>query len=303
MTTDGITDLGVIRAFVAVAEAGGFVGATKATGLTRSALGKAVARLEAHLGTRLLQRTTRHVALTQEGEVFHERCVQILADLQEAEASVRQDKPEPRGTLRLTLPDAFGRLRVLPILQEYMAAWPALNLEVSFTDRSVDLIDEGYDLAIRIGGMPSDSRLVVRVVARSTAILSAAPCYLELRGKPETHFDFVRHDQLMFGGRAQSTHWKLKGPTGGDVTIANQSRFRFDSGEAIRDAAVSGIGIAYLPEFLVEADIAAGRLVPLLPNYGTEKIAIHAIYASRRHLSAKIRVLIDLLVKRLAQRA
>ncbi len=294
-----ITDLGAVRAFVAVANAGSFARAAAVTGLTRSAVGKAVARLEAQLGTRLLQRSTRRVGLTADGQLFHERCSQMLEDLDEAEATVRQDRPEPSGTLRLALPDAFGRVRILPILHRYLMSWPDLRAEVSFSDRIVDLIDEGYDLAVRIGAAPSDTGLITRVIARSSIVLCAAPSYIEARSAPTSIGDLNEHRRLAFGNRKRPLAWNLRAPDGDLLMVVSPPHLLFDSADAIREAAVLGQGVAYLPDFLVEQDIAAGRLLPVLPECETGELPIHAIYPSRRHLSNKVRLFLDLIVESL----
>ncbi|MFP2958063.1 LysR family transcriptional regulator [Myxococcus sp. 1LA] len=286
-----------IFAFMAVVDAGSFVGGGRAIGLTRSAAGKALARLESRLGVRLLNRTTRHLSLTDDGRVFHEHCQQVLAALDEAEASVGDRTGTPRGILRLTVPDAFGRLHVLPVLRKYLQTWPDVQVEVSFADRVADIIDEGYDLAIRINVTTTDTRLVSRVVAEHRVFVCAAPSYLAERGEPETLEELATHDCLLFSSRARRQRWRLR-PKGGDyVTVEGRSRLRLDSGEAIRDAAVAGLGIAFLPSFLVDEDLARGRLKALLPSCQTEVVRISAIYPSKRYLPAKVRRFIDLLVK------
>lgn len=292
-------DLGAIRAFVAVATTGSFVAGGKTVGLTRSAVGKALARLEAHLGARLLHRTTRSVALTADGQLFFERCVQLLADLEDAEATIRQRTPHPRGTLRLTVADAFGRIVVLPVLRDYLEAWPDVAVEVNFTDRVVDLVEEGFDLGIRIGGLPPDSPLIARRIARSRPGLYAAPTYLARYGVPQTPEDLATHQRLVFGKQAGPYPWALYGPGGAAIEINGASRVRVDSGEAMRDAAVASMGIAFLPGFLANDDVAAGRLVTLLPDYTASELSIFAVYPNRKHLSARIRVFIDMLVSRL----
>jgi DNA-binding transcriptional LysR family regulator len=290
-------DLAAIRVFVAVAQSGGFSPGAKAVGLTRSAAGKALARLEGRLGTRLLHRTTRSIALTAEGQTFYERCRQILADLEEAEAEVRDDHLEPRGSLRLTLPDTFGRRHVLPLLNRYLKAWPALTAEVSLTDRVVDVVEEGYDLAVRCGGQLSDTRLIARVIARSHAILCAAPDYLAVHGEPSTADDLLHHSRLTLGERSDARAWRLAPPNGKPLRITDPGRLHLNSGEALRQAASEGLGVAYLPSFLVGPDIAAGRLRALLTDHGTEEIVVRAIYPSRRHLAGKVRMLVDDLAK------
>jgi DNA-binding transcriptional LysR family regulator len=179
-----------------------------------------------------------------------------------------------------------------------MLSWPNLAVEVNFTDGLVDIVEEGFDLAIRIRVMPTGTRLVARVIARSQFVLCAAPSYLAAHGIPQEPSDLTTHHRLAFVRRAQAFPWRLRSPGGKEIEVAEPSRFRFDSGEAIRDSAVAGLGVAYLPGFLVERDIEAQRLVPLLPSYGTEQLPIYAIYPSRRHLSAKVRLFIDLLAAR-----
>ncbi|RYZ43632.1 MAG: LysR family transcriptional regulator [Myxococcaceae bacterium] len=291
-------NLDEISAFMSVVDAGSFVGGGRAIGLTRSAAGKALARLESRLGVRLLNRTTRQLSLTDEGRVFHEHCLQVLAAVDEAEASVGQRTGVPRGVLRLTVPGAFGRLHVLPLLQDYLRAWPEVQVEVSFSDRVADIIEEGYDLAVRINASNTDSRLVSRVVAQHRAIVCAAPAYLDARGEPDTLEALAAHDCLFFSSRTRRQHWRLRPKDGDWVTVEGRSRFRLDSGEAIRDAAVAGLGIAYLPGFLVDEDLARGRLKALLPSCETGVVGIMAIYPSKRHLPAKVRRLIDLMVER-----
>ena len=290
-------DLGAIRVFVAIVQSGGFSRGAKAVGLTRSAAGKALARLEDRLGTRLLHRTTRTTALTAEGQTFYERCRQILADLEEAEAEVRDDHLEPRGLLRLTLPNTFGRRHVLPLLNRYLKAWPALTAEVSLTDRLVDVVDEGYDLAIRCGGRLSDTRLIARVIARSHAILCAAPDYLAVHGEPSTANDLLNHSRLTLGERSDVRAWWLTAPNEESLRIIDPGRLHSNSGEALRQAALEGLGVAYLPSFLVGSDIAAGRLRALLTDHSTEEIVVRAIYPSRRHLAGKVRMVVNHLAK------
>ncbi len=240
-----------------------------------------------------MHRTTRSIALTAEGQTFYERCRQILADLEEAEAEVRADHLEPRGLLRLTLPDTFGRRHILPLLNRYLKTWPTLTAEVSFTDRVVDVVEEGYDLAVRCGGQMSDTRLVARVIARSRAILCAAPDYLAVHGEPSTADALLHHSRLTLGERSDARPWCLTSPNGKSFRIPDPGRLHLNSGEALRQAAAEGLGVAYLPSFLVGPDIAAGRLRALLTDHNTDEIVVRAIYPSRRHLAGKVRMLVD----------
>ncbi|EPG2413613.1 LysR family transcriptional regulator [Klebsiella pneumoniae] len=294
------TDLGAIHAFVVVAEAGSFVAGARLLGMTRSAASKAVARLEARLGVRLLHRTTRQLSLTADGEVFLEHCVRILQDLGEAEDSVRQDRLVPRGTLRLTVSEAYGRIVILPFLKEVLHEWPDLSVEVNFSDRLVDLVDEGFDLGIRLGALPADAQWVARPLARTRPGLYAAPDYLQTHGTPQQLDDLGRCARLLYGLRPAPSAWQLRRHTesgGQEIVIDGPSRLRFDSGEALHQAALAGMGIAFLPSFLAEPDVCAGRLLQLFPDVGGRDIPIHAVYPHRRHLAARVRLFIDRLAR------
>ena len=290
-------DLGGLRIFVAIAEGGSFVAGGKALGLTRSAAGKAIARLEAQLETRLFNRTTRRVALTRDGYGFYERCVQILQDIEDAEASVRQNFSSPSGVLRLSVPETWGKVVLLPFLKHIMAAWPGLNIEVSFTDRVVDLVTEGFDLSIRLGDLPKDSQLVARPVQRIRPHLFASPAYLAETGTPAVPADLPLHQRLVYGLSPQTADWTLFTISNESVVIEGHSRIRFDSGEAICAAAVEGLGIAFLPAFLVAQYVAEGKLVPVLPELCGTPRSVNVVYPNRKHLAAKVRLFIDRLVE------
>ncbi|HTN83451.1 MAG TPA: LysR family transcriptional regulator [Sorangium sp.] len=292
-------NLSDILVFMAVVEEGSFIAGGQAMGLTRSAAGKAVNRLEDRLGVRLLNRTTRALSLTDEGRVFYDRGLQILAAVDDAEASVAGRSGTPRGLLRLTVPDAFGRLVVLPLLRRYLEAWPDIQVEVSFTDRLADIVEEGFDLAVRIGEAPPDTRLVSRVVARYRAMLCASPSYIAERGEPLSLDALAGHDCLIFSSRNRRQSWRFVGADGAWVKAQGRSRLRLDSGEALRDAAVAGLGIAFLPDFLVAEDLAAGRLQQVLPDLAAEEVKIVTIYPTRRLLEPRVRRFIDLMVEEL----
>lgn len=295
-----VPDFGGIRAFVAVAEARSFVAAARKLGLSRSALGKAIVRLETRLSTRLLHRTTRQVTLTAEGTEYLRRTQRILIDLAEAEASIRQDRPVPKGVLKLSLPNAYGRLRVLPVLKRFLESWPDLSAEVGFTDRPVDLVAEGIDLAVRIGSTASSADLVGRVIARSTIVLCAAPTYLERRGIPRLPNDLARHDRLHFGtGGGSSMRWRVGHPEGEPVLVVGPGRVLLDSAEAIRDMVLGGFGIAELPRFLVQDDLESGSLVPVLEGQAREAVPISVLYPNRHHLAVRARLFIDRLASEL----
>lgn len=290
-------DLNVLRIFVAAADAGSFAAAGTKLGLTRSAVAKAVARLEQRTSTRLFQRTTRAVALTDEGRALHERCTQTLAELEGALDDLAGRREEPRGVLRMTVPDAYGRLRVLPLLARFLTKWPRLEADVSFSDRSVDVIAEGFDLAIRIGGAVRSDELISRVVARVRGGLCASPDYLSRRGVPRSIDDLRHHACLHFLRLGRGQTWQLRDEHGALTEVATDARIRFDSAEALRDAAVDGLGIAQLPDFLTERQLADGRLARVLEAHEGGATPIVAIYPTRKHLAPRVRLFIDHLVE------
>lgn len=285
-----------IFAFIAVVDTGSFIGGGQAIGLTRSAVGKAITRLETRLGVRLLYRTTRKLSVTEDGRVFYDYCSRIVRLLEESEASVGQKSAVPTGLLRLTVPDSFGRTHVLPLLYRYMEEWPDLQVEVSFSDRIADMVEDGFDLAVRIGTSGADAGLISRVVAEHRTVICAAPAYLDRRGRPDTLDDLASHDCLMFKSGTRRQSWRISEEDGTWTTVGGRGRLRLDSGEAIRNAAIAGRGIAHLPNFLVESAIANGRLEQVLISFETRTIPIVIMYPSKRYLSPKVRRLIDLMV-------
>lgn len=295
------TNLNEILIFMAVVDAGSFIGGGQAMGLTRSAAGKAVVRLEEHLGVRLLNRTTRTLSLTDEGRVFYDHGLQILAAVDEAETSVARPAGTPRGLLRLTAPDAFGRLVLLPLLNTYLKAWPDVQVEVSFTDRVVDMVEDGFDLAVRIGSANPDRQLVSRVVARYQAMLCASPGYLREHGQPHTIDALAGHDCLFFSSRTRKQSWRFRDEDGAWIKSQGRSRLRLDSGEAIRNAAVAGLGIALLPDFLIAPDLASGQLQRVLPELDAGDVEVVALYPTRRFLEPRVRRFIDLMVDELGK--
>ena len=288
MTIERMKD---ISAFVHVAEVKSFTAAAERMGMSRSAVGKSVVRLEDRLGVRLLQRTTRSVSLTGEGAVFHERCIRILADLDEAEMSMLSHSQAPRGRLRLELPVSFGRLHVLPIVNQFMRKWPEISVNVSFNDRFVDLIDEGIDLAIRLGGS-DDSRLMTRLLAPHRLVTCATPAYLHRHGIPTDIDQLAQHSCLAFVHGGRPVEWRFI--IGGHIrSIAIDGRFSSSNAEAVRDATLAGFGIAKLATFLISDDLRTGRLVRVLDDVAADGPSVRAVYPSSRHLSPKVRSFID----------
>jgi len=294
-----LADIGMLQAFIAVVEAGSFGVAAVRVGLTRSAVGKSVARLEALLGVRLLHRTTRRVGLTVDGRAFHERALAVLKDLEDAQTSVARGRATPRGTLRLTTTETFGRQILLPVLGDYLERWPDLIAEASFTDRFIDLIEEGFDLAIRFGPPPSNSDLISRVIARSFGQLYASSTYLRRHGVPSSIEELTLHKKLVFDTGLRPRVWEFTKNAGKSELVSGDAALLSDNAGALLDAAISGLGITCLPRFLVQKHVDAGQLEIVLPSYTTLEIPISAVYPSRRHLTPKVRLFIDALAERL----
>ncbi|MDO3436480.1 LysR family transcriptional regulator [Rhizobium sp. CBN3] len=296
------TNLNDILIFMAVVDAGSFIAGGQTMGLSRSAAGKAVTRLEERLGARLLNRTTRALSLTDEGRVFYDQGLQILASVDEAEASIAGRSGVPRGVLRLAVSDVCGPLVMLPLLEKYLRTWPDVQVEVSFTDRPADILEDGFDLAIGIGAMSSaaDSRLVTRVITSDKPRLCASPSYLTERGIPLDIEDLAAHDCLFFTNRGQSQGWRFRSH-GGWIKAQGHSRLRFDSGEAVRDACMAGLGIALLPDFVAAGDLAAGRLRQVLPDLETDDTKIVALYPDKGVLEPRVRCFIDLMIEEIGQ--
>jgi DNA-binding transcriptional LysR family regulator len=288
-TLDRLASMAV---FARVVEAKSFSAAARQLGLSKSAVSKHVARLEELLGARLLQRTTRRLALTETGTVFHAHCLRVVAEAEEAEAAVTNLTASPRGFLRISLPMTFGRMHVAPLLPEFMARYPDVTIEVALNDRVVDLVEEGFDVAIRIASMP-DSSLVARKLAICRFVVCAAPSYLAAHGEPETPQDLVRHNCLGYTHTPTSMdQWVFDGPSGLQ-SIKVSHNLIGNNGEMLREACIAGIGIIRSPSFIVGDALADGRLKPLLCDFAVPPLSINAVYPSRRHLTPKVRAFID----------
>lgn len=287
-------------AFVRVVEDGNFSAAARSLHLTPSGVSKLIGRLEDRLGVRLIQRTTRRLALTAEGRTFYERCRDILADIESLEQDVGAARSEPSGTLRVTLSHGFGLTQVVPLLPEFSALYPKVQLVLIFQEHVVDLIAEGFDLAIRLGAIRDES-LVARRLGEHRRVVCAAPSYLAAQGVPQAPEDLARHDCLTFDAPESLNHWPFRWPDGRSDRIAVRGTFRSNTGEALYNLLLAGTGIANAADFLVKRDLLQGRLVPLLRDYTeTQPTPIHAVYPHRRHLPAKTRVFVDFLADRFA---
>lgn len=288
--------LQAMLAFRAVTDTGSFSAAARQLGRSKAVVSKLVAELEAHLGARLLNRTTRRVSLTEVGRSYHARCVQLLADLDELEGIARDAQAVPRGNLRLAGPHTFGELFLVPALHAFGTQYPAIGIDLTLTDRFVDLVEDRYDLAIRIADLP-DSALVARRLADMRLIVCAAPDYLARHGVPRQPADLTRHACLVDTNLRQPGVWPFE-VEGQRTSVRVSGRYAVNSARAACDLAVAGDGIALAPDFVADVHLAAGRLQPLLTEFATAPRGIWAVYPHRRHLALRLRVLIDFLVAR-----
>jgi DNA-binding transcriptional LysR family regulator len=289
-----------IRAFTEVVEAGGFAAAARRMGLSRSAVNKLVMNLEEHLQTQLLHRTTRRVAPTDAGRAFYERCVAILADLEEAELALSRLQEEPRGNLRINAPMTFGTRHLAPLLVDFMTQYPDLHIELTLNDRFIDPIDEGFDITVRIAQALSSASLIVHTLAPCPMMLCAAPAYLKRQGIPVLPGDLKHHDCLHYGHLSQENVWTLMDADGHSSQVNIQGPLCCNNGEVLRQAALAGLGIVMLPAFIVAIDVQEGRLQPMLTAYHPPEIGIYALYPINRHLSAKVKVFTEFLRQRLS---
>lgn len=290
-----------MQAFAAVVDAGSFVRAAESLQVSKTAVSRLVADLEARLGTRLLHRTTRRLSLTPEGEVFHERCRQLLDGVAEAEAELSTHTGEAVGQLRLNVPVSFGLLHLAPLWPAFMAMHPKVKLDITLADRLVDLVDEGYDLAVRIARLQPSS-LVSRQLSSTRLVLCASPEYLQRHGIPVHPAALTQHSVIAYTLLSMGDRWEFEGPQGTvSVTIAPQ--MRTNSGDTCCAAALQHRGLVLQPTFLVGPHLASGALVEVLPQYRSIELGVFAVYPSRKHLTPKVRVLIDFLVQAFRERA
>jgi DNA-binding transcriptional LysR family regulator len=290
-------DLSAMAVFARVVERESFTRAAQDLGLSKSAVSKQVRRLEDGLGVRLLNRTTRRLSLTEAGTAFYEGCQKALSEAEAAEQAVTHLAMAPRGVLRVNAPMSFGFLHVGPALPDFLSACPELSLDLTLNDRMVDLVEEGYDMAVRIGVLP-DSSLVARRLAPCRLLPCAAPDYLAARGRPALPEELGRHDCLVYSYRSGGLQWHFRGPEG-VRRIKVAGRLRVNNGDALLAAALGGLGVALLPSFIAGEALRAGRLERLLPGWReAEEPSVYAVYPAGRNLSPKVRVLVDFLAAR-----
>ncbi|QDX82320.1 LysR family transcriptional regulator [Denitratisoma sp. DHT3] len=289
-----MNDLNLMAIFARVAEAGSFAEAARRLATSRSAVSKAVTRLESMLGAQLLNRTTRHLSLTEIGVAVAEHCNRMLEEAVQAERIVASLSTEPRGVLRVSASVAFGTLHIAPLLAEFLSMHPELTIDMTITDRWIDLAEEGYDVAICVTGEPPPN-YVARKLAPVRRKLCATPGYFAKRGQPQMPADLVAHCCLDYTRSGGQGRWRFTGPEG-EISVPVTGPLRIDDDEALSQAVLGGLGLGMLPTFIVGKDIQSGKLQAVLSEYIPVEQHVYALYLPTRYLPSKVRVFIDFLV-------
>lgn len=282
--------------FVEVVNNEGFTAAADKIGLSRAQVSKSIMQLETHLGTRLLNRTTRQISLTDFGKIYYERCQSILEEIDEVEGMASLQTLMPQGNLTISVPTSFGILHLSKVLPEYLKLNPQVQIAVTLTDRFVDVVAEGFDLAIRIAEL-KDSSLIARKIAPCKRVFCASPVYLQKHGTPKLPEDLKQHQCLVYSNELRPDNWTLHGANGSE-TVRIKGPVCADNGEILKDAALADMGITLLPTFIVGSALRDGTLIQVLQDHCPPEISIHAVFPSRRFLSAKVRTFVDFLGER-----
>ena len=285
-----------MRVFCSVIEAGGFAAAADQLGISTSAVSRQVAQLEAHLNVRLLNRTTRRMSPTDEGFAYFERCTQLLADIEETEASVAGEARRPRGRLRLTAPITLGVLRLAPAFAAFSQRYPEITLDIVLSDNVSDFTEEGLDMAVRVGRIGSEN-VVARHIGETALLIAAAPAYLERAGTPVTPDDLTRLSCFTYAFSATGNHWEFVDGNGDPLSVRIGGPIKANSGMLLAEMAVAGSGVVYGPCFILSPLIERGLLVRLLPDWATRRLPIHVVYPTRRHLSARVQAMTSFLTE------
>ncbi len=284
-------------AFIRVVEAGSISGAADRLGVAKSAVSRRLKELEGHLGVELFHRTTRRMNLTETGRAFYHQSVRILEDVLEAELATSQAHATLKGSLKMALPSTFGLMHMGPAVNEFLQENPQIEFDLDFNDREVDLIQEGFDLAIRIAKLP-DSSLVARRLASIRVVMLASPAYLEQKGVPRSPDELRDHRCLVYSLLRDFDYWNFYDDDGQEIRTKIQPYLKASTGEFLKDAAVEGLGIIRVPSFIAYKEVESGALVPLLEEYKLPQLDAYAIYPQTRHLSQRVRAFVDFLVKR-----
>lgn len=287
-----MAQLSDIAVFVQVVDKGSFTAAAEHLALSKSVVSKYVTRLEEHLDVRLLNRTTRRLSLTEAGQILYERSLRALNEIQAAEAEVSKLHDTPRGRLKINVPMSFGIRHIAPALAVFAQRYPELTIDMRLDDRQVDLIEEGFDLAIRIAELP-DSSLVARRLSSCRHVVCASPAYLEKHGEPQLPEQLSQHAVLNYQYQASPNQWHFIAPDGRPVSVPVRGVVTMNNSLALLEAAKAGAGILLTPSFVAGEDIKQGNLQPLLTNYRAKELSIYAIYPERRHLLPKVKVFVD----------
>lgn len=290
-----------MRAFVNVVDHKGFAAAARKVGLSRSAVNKAVINLENELGTQLLVRSTRKVMPTETGLAFYDRCVQILGDLDEAITSVKELQDRPAGNLRMNAPMSFGTQHLAPVVAEFMGRHRDLHVELVLNDRFIDPIEEGFDITLRIGEPEYPTSLIEKQIVPAKRVLCASPAYLEQQGEPDSPAALKQHRCLQYGYSGSLHQWRLTGPDG-ERAWPIACVMWSNNGETLKTAATLGQGIALLPTFIAGEALQSGALRTVLADYPPAALVLSALYPRHRHLSAKVRLFVELLEDRFGGR-
>jgi len=286
-----MTPIQDMEIFARVVTAGSMTAASRELGISPAVVSKRIRRMEERLGSRLLQRTTRRLAMTETGQGYYERVVAILASVEEAENFIARRNAAPKGRLKVTAPTSFGRMHIAPYIGDFLAANPELQLNLDLSDHFVDVVGEGFDVAIRIGEL-ENSTLVARRLAPNHRVICAAPGYLERHGAPASLAEIARHNCL---AAVNQDLWRLEGPEG-PINVRVSGNVHTNSSEVVREAVLAGLGIALRSTWDVGPELKAGRLDVILPQYrSSSRVALFAVYPSRRFLPVKVRVFIDYL--------
>ena len=289
-----------VEAFVETVDTGSFASAARRLRRSRSRISKQVAELEEQTGVRLFDRTTRRVSLTEGGQLYLERCRRVLDELDAAESALDRMRVEPRGRLRVSAPLSFGVLHLAPFLPAFLQQFPQIRLDLSLNDRHVDLIEEGFDLAIRIGNLP-DSSFRARKLATDRRVVCGSPDYFRRYPPPRTPEDLVRHNCLTYSQAGRDDIWRFSGPEG-ESKVRVEGNIRIDNGDALRLAALEGVGLVFVPTFIVGRDLQMGRLRSVLTEYNGNEIAIQALYPGGQHTPTKVQAFVNFLVQRIGRR-
>ena len=291
--------LAAIQAFAQVVELGSFAKAAERLGISTTATSRQVGELETHLQTRLLNRTTRRVSLTESGRAYYERVVQLLADLEEAEQEASRAAVVPRGVIKLTTAVNFGVRHVAPAIAAFLARHGEVRFDVSLSDRVIDLVEEGFDLGIRIG-TAGPHNVVARKLGETRVVPCASPDYLAKHGTPQQPEDLARHNCFTYEYVTPRNVWTFRDADGRERPVRVGGNLQSNNGDLLAEAAARGAGIVFEPAFIVGPEVRAGRLVPLLQDFAPAPLPIYAVYPSRKHLSAKVRLFVDFLMERFA---